>query len=98
MENIKADDKCYLSFLFEKGMDMMKHRELYDAITNFANKYGCHKFNDDENHAEYMKLVDMSIECGLIPKANRKEFSTHGRLTAAICYRDNRYRFCNSED
>lgn len=20
----------------------MKHRELYDAITNFANKYGCH--------------------------------------------------------
>ena len=77
---------------------MMKHRELYDAITNFATKYGCHTFNDDENHEEYMKLVDMSIECGLMTKVNRKEFTTHGRLTAAICYRDNRYRFCNSED
>ena len=86
------------AFLVEKGMHMMKNGELYDAITNFSNKYGCHKFNDDENHAEYMKLVDMSIECGLMPKVNRKEFSTHGRLNAAIYYEDNRYRFCNSED
>lgn len=76
----------------------MKHKYLYNAITNFANKYGCHKFSDNENHAEYMRLVDMSIECGLIPKVNRKEFSTHGRLTAAIAYKDNRCRFCNSED
>ena len=98
MENIKADDKCYLSFLFEKGMDMMKHRELYDAITNFANKYGYHKFNDDENHAEYMNLVDMCIGVGLIPKVNRTEFSTHARLKAAITYVDNRIRFCESED
>lgn len=76
----------------------MRHRHLYNAITNFVNKYGYHKFNNDENHAEYMRLVDMSIECGLIPKVNRNEFSTHGRLNAAICYEDNRYRFCDSED
>lgn len=71
-----------------------KHRELYNTITEFSSKYGYHKFNDDENHREYMQLVDMCINAGLIPQANRNEFSTHGRLETAIIYADNRIRFC----
>ena len=42
-----------------------KHRNLYNAITEFSNKYGCHKFNNDENHREYMQLVDMCVDVGL---------------------------------
>nr|DAJ66690.1 MAG TPA: hypothetical protein [Caudoviricetes sp.] len=68
---------------------------LYNAITDFSTKYGCHKFNDDENHKTYMNLVDMCINAGLIPEANRNEFSTHGRLEASIIYADNRVRFCS---
>lgn len=71
--------------------------KLYKAITNFSEKYGYHKFNDEENHEEYMNLVDMCVDIGLIPKVNRTEFSTHSRLNAAISYVDNRIRFCNSE-
>ena len=41
-----------------------------------------------------MQLVDMCVDVGLIPKVNRNEFSTHGRLKAAIIYTDNRIRFC----
>lgn len=69
-------------------------KSLYNAITDFSNKYGCHRFNDEENHRKYMQLVDMCIDVGLIPKVNRNEFSTHGRLKAAIVYTDNRIRFC----
>lgn len=71
-----------------------KHRELYSTITEFSSKYGYHKLNDGENHREYMQLVDICINAGLIPQANRNEFSTHGRLEAAIIYADNRIRFC----
>lgn len=73
---------------------MIKHKELYDAITDFQIKYGRRKFNDEENMVAYMNLVDISIKCGLIPECNRKEFSTHGRLTAAITYESNRIAFC----
>ena len=31
----------------------MKHKELYDAITDFRIKYGRRKFNDDENMIAY---------------------------------------------
>lgn len=77
-------------------MDFMniQYGELYNAITEFSEKYGAHKFNDDENHAKYMELVNKCIMCGLIPECNRKEFSTHGRLTAAIAYESNRIVFC----
>lgn len=68
--------------------------EIYNAITEFSNKYGYHRFNDDKNHKEYMNLVDMCINAGMIPKENRNEFSTHGRLETAIIYIDNRIRFC----
>ena len=71
----------------------MNRVKLYHAITNYAKRYGCHKFNNEENHSEYMKIVDMCIGVGLIPKVNRTEFSTHSRLTAAITYVDNRIRF-----
>lgn len=73
----------------------MANKQLYDAITEFSNKFGAHRFNDDKNHDEYMKLVDMCIECGKIHECNRQEFSTHGRLDAAIIYEDNRHMFCN---
>lgn len=69
---------------------MIKHKELYDASTDFRIKYGGRKFNDDENMTAYRNLVDMSIKCGLIPECNRKEFSTHAELIAAITYESNR--------
>lgn len=76
--------------------DLEKSNELfYDAITNFSNTYGYHKFNDEVNHYAYMKLVDMSITFGKIPEANRNEFSTHGLLNAAITYDSDRERFCS---
>lgn len=71
------------------------NQELYNAITDFSKKYGSHKFNDDQNHKEYMELVDMCIKHGKIPECNRKEYSTHGRLNAAIAYTDNRFEFCS---
>lgn len=74
----------------------MKNRKLYDAITEFSYTHGCQKFNDDDNMAAYDKLVEESINCGLIPEANRKEYSTHGRLMAAIAYEYNRYSYCNN--
>lgn len=52
-------------------MDVSR-KSLYNAITDFSNKYGCHRFNDEENHREYMQLVDMCIDAGLIPKVNEK--------------------------
>lgn len=73
---------------------MIKHKELYDAITDFREKYGSRKFNNDENMTAYRNLVDMSIKCGLIPECNRKEYSTHAELTAAIAYESNRIAFC----
>lgn len=73
---------------------MIKYKKLYDEITDFSIKYGSRKFNNDENMVAYMNLVDISIACGLIPECNRKEFSTHGRLTAAIAYESNRIAFC----
>ena len=73
----------------------MGNKMLYDAISEFSKKFGTHKFNDDKNHDEYMKLVDMCIECGKIYECNREQFSTHGRLDAAIVYESNRRRFCN---
>ena len=76
---------------------MLRHQKLYDEIEKFSEEYGCRKFNDDKNMAAYMKLVDMCIDSGLIPKANRTEFSTHRRLDAAITYRSNRLVFCNKE-
>lgn len=51
-------------------MDVSR-KSLYNSITDFSNKYGCHRFNDEENHREYMQLVDMCIDAGLIPKVNR---------------------------
>ena len=85
-----------ISFRKEMESDFMniQYSELYNAITDYAEKYGAHKFNDDENHAEYMKLVDICVKCGLIPECNREEFSTHGRLSAAIAYESNRIMFC----
>lgn len=73
----------------------MKHKNIFDAITNFENVYKYHKFNDPKNHNAYMELVSMCIDAGLIPECNKYEFSTHGRLTAAITYIDNRESFCN---
>lgn len=69
--------------------------DIYKAIIEFSNKYGALKFNDGVNINAYMKIVDMCIGAGLIPKQNRKEFSTHGRLSAAIAYECNRLAFCN---
>lgn len=73
----------------------MKNIILYNEITKFSKKYGYHKFNDEKNHAEYMKLVDMCITLGIIHPANREEFSTHSCLDSAIIYVDNRYKFCS---
>lgn len=70
--------------------------KLYAAITDFAETYGSHKFNDPENHAAYMKIVNLCILEGKLHPANRKEFSTHGRITAAIAYLSDRERFCHS--
>ena len=72
----------------------MKNRKLFDAITDFAVQYGRVKWNDDENIAAYKELVDMCIKAGKIPECNRNEPSTHGALSAAITYVDNRMRFC----
>lgn len=72
----------------------MFNKELFDIITEFSDVFGNRKFNDDDNMNAYMQLVDKCIEFGNIPECNRKEFSTHGRLTAAISYTDNRYKFC----
>lgn len=71
------------------------NKMLYDAITNFTDIYGYHKFNNEENHCAYMKLVDMCINFGKIPEANRNAFSTHGLLNAAITYNSDRERFCS---
>ena len=73
---------------------MIKHSELYNEITTFANRYGSRKFNDYENMKEYDKLVDLCIKCGKIPECNRKEYSTHSELNAAIVYISNRVAFC----
>ena len=40
---------------------MIRYKELYNAITTFANKYGSRKFNDCENMKEYNNLVDMRL-------------------------------------
>ena len=74
----------------------MRHEKLFQMITDFSNKHGSVRPNDSENLHDYMKLVDGCIECGLIPKCNREEFSMHDRLRAAITYKGNRYAFCNS--
>ena len=58
--------------------------DLYNKITNFANIYGCHRFNDDTNHEAYMQLVDCCIKNGIFHEQNRNEFSTHGCLESAI--------------
>ena len=71
--------------------------DLYNAITNFSEKYGSLKFNSDDNVSEYKKLVDLSIKYEKIPECNRYEYSTHGRLLATITYQDNRERFCYLE-
>ena len=73
---------------------MIKHKELYNAITTFSTKYGSRKFNDCENMKEYDKLVDLCIKFGKIPECNRKEYSTHSALNAAIVYISNRVTFC----
>lgn len=73
---------------------MIRHKELYNAITTFANKYGSRKFNDCENMKEYNNLVDLCIKCGTIPECNRKEYSTHSALNSAIVYVSNRELFC----
>ena len=73
---------------------MIRHKELYNAITTFANNYGSRKFNDCENMKEYNNLVDLCIKCGTIPECNRKEYSTHSALNSAIVYVSNRELFC----
>ncbi len=70
------------------------NKNLFDAITAFAIQYGSRKFNDVNNMAAYMALVDKCIAAGKIPACNRTEFSTHNALTAAICYYSNRIAFC----
>lgn len=75
----------------------MMNEALYNAITDFSNKYGCHRFNDEENHQAYIELVDMCVECGKIHTCNRNAFSTHGCLESAIIYVSDRQRFCHSE-
>lgn len=71
------------------------NEELYNAITKFSNKYGCLRFNDDDNLNAYNDLVNKCIKEGKIPEANSREYSTHGCLSAAIIYEDNRCRFCS---
>lgn len=85
------------NFIYQEESNMMNDA-LYNAITDFSDKYGCHKFNDDENHQAYLKLVDMCVECGKIHPRNRNEFSTHGYLDAAIIYVSDRLEFCYSEN
>ena len=65
------------------------------SITKFSNQYGCLRFNDDINFNAYNDLVNKCIKDGKIPEANRKEYSTHGCLGAAIIYEDNRCKFCS---
>lgn len=72
----------------------MRYKEFYNATTEFAAKFKCHQFNDEENHREYMKLVDLCIKCGTMPECSREDFSTQGELIAAITYEFVRYRFC----
>lgn len=71
------------------------NRELYDSITEFSNQYGYLRFNNSDNLKAYDELVDKCIKANKIPKANRKEYSTHGRLGAAIVYESNREMFCS---
>lgn len=72
----------------------LTERDLYDAISDFAEEYKQLKWNDDDNVAAFRELVDMSIQLGKIPEANRNEPSTWGGLQAAVVYYDNRLRFC----
>ena len=72
----------------------MINMELYNAITEFADRFGSVKWNNDECVSAYKNLVDLCITAGKIPECNRKEPSTHGCLKAAISYEDNRQRFC----
>lgn len=73
-------------------------RDLFDAISDFAEEYKQLAWNDDENVAAFRELVDMAIAFGKIPEANRNEPSTWGGLQAAVIYYDNRLRFCYEED
>ena len=73
---------------------MVKHVELYNTITDFSVKFGSVKWNNPENVEQYKKLVDLCIKYGKIPECNRKEYSTHSCLYAAICYESDRVRFC----
>lgn len=72
----------------------MLNIDLYKAISDFAGKFGRVKFNDDENLTAYQDLVDKCVKTGKIPEANRREYSTHGQLYAAIAYETNRIAFC----
>lgn len=72
----------------------MINLELYNAITDYAEKYGRLKFNDAKNVSVYQDLVDLCVDAGKICEANSEEYSTHGRLLAAISYESDRYAFC----
>jgi len=69
-------------------------QDLYDIITEFAEKYGCRKFNIPENREAYDRVVDACIKAGRMSECNRYEYSTHNGLSAAIAYVDNRIRYC----
>lgn len=73
-------------------------KELYDSITEFAEKYVYRKFNDEENMKAYNILVDKCIKYNKIPECNRKEYSTHSGLTAAIAYESDRERYCRKDN
>lgn len=72
----------------------MVNKELFNAISNFAERYRSLKWNDDENVAAFRNLVDLSIKAGKIPECNRNEPSTWGCLQAAVTYYSDRLRFC----
>ena len=69
-------------------------QDLYNIITEFAEKYGRKKFNSLENKEVYDKVVDACIKAGRIPECNRYEYSTHNGLSAAIAYISDRIRYC----